>query len=247
MSDVRVGDQVLSIDPTDGRAVFSEVIAFLDRNSQQPGYFYTLTTSIGIEISLTAKHILYVIDSSDITMASDSADYVTDNNDTTVVIDSSNTDDRFKHENLDFSRFQTLFAEDVRVGHIILVAKSSHPQMHYASSYQSTFAFLWPARITHVRGSVRFGVYAPLTMTGTIVVDGVATSCYAFINNVPLAHSAFAPMRGWHELTGHFPWLSSLSFSDSTNSTMQKGVHLYAQILYNFASLFLSSSTLYVP
>ena len=106
-----------------------------------------------------------------------------------------------------------------------------------------------PARVTHVLAGVREGVYAPLTATGTIVVDGALASCYAVINNPTLAHAVFAPMRGWHELSARLPsWLSPLSsLNTQVDSLPQKGVHLYAKLLYELGSLLLSRNVLYVP
>jgi len=39
------------------------------------------------------------------------------------------------------------------------------------------------------------GIYAPLTMEGTIVVDGVGASCYAATHSHKVAHAAMKPMR----------------------------------------------------
>jgi len=39
------------------------------------------------------------------------------------------------------------------------------------------------------------GIYAPLTVAGTIVVDGVAASCYASTRSHTAAHAAMKPMR----------------------------------------------------
>jgi hypothetical protein len=39
------------------------------------------------------------------------------------------------------------------------------------------------------------GIYAPLTVAGTVVVDGVAASCYACTRSHKTAHAAMKPMR----------------------------------------------------
>lgn len=48
------------------------------------------------------------------------------------------------------------------------------------------------------------GLYAPVTMTGTIVVDSVVASCYGNHPNHALSHMIFAPIRWAYSIT---PWL----------------------------------------
>lgn len=54
----------------------------------------------------------------------------------------------------------------------------------------------------HVQRS--FGVYAPLTSSGNIVVNNVVASCYALVNDHQLAHTAFAPLRLFY---GSMSWM----------------------------------------
>ena len=245
MSDVTLGERVLGMDE-EGRLVYTEVIAFLDRDGEQRGYFYTLTTDRGHSVTLTAKHLIYV----------------TDNNVTSADHD---VWARGEEKSLDaggfaVDRLHTLFAEEVQVGHVIMVVEDDGRPISGTTSTSSstssvgggardTFARMRPARVTHVLAGVREGVYAPLTATGTIVVDGALASCYAVINNPTLAHAVFAPMRGWHELSARLPsWLSPLSsLNTQVDSLPQKGVHLYAKLLYELGSLLLSRNVLYVP
>lgn len=58
------------------------------------------------------------------------------------------------------------------------------------------------SRISRVSVTVKTGLFAPLTQHGTIVVDGVAASCYAVVDQHQLAHWAFAPLRLMYSLTG---------------------------------------------
>ena len=63
------------------------------------------------------------------------------------------------------------------------------------------------------------GVYAPLTRTGTIVVDGALASCYASFNNHTAANIAFAPLR-------------FLTRRKQLQQLPQEGIHKYASLLY---------------
>lgn len=50
-------------------------------------------------------------------------------------------------------------------------------------------------RVVRVGRTEKFGLYAPLTVDGTVVVDDVVASCYAVLDNQWLAHLAFLPAR----------------------------------------------------
>ena len=69
--------------------------------------------------------------------------------------------------------------------------------------------------VRHVRSH---GLYAPLTRSGTIVVDGVLASCYANFPNQCVAHVALAPLR----LQCRF-----------VKANIPKGVHPYARFLHS--------------
>lgn len=104
-----------------------------------------------------------------------------------------------------FSDLKTVFASDVHVGQCTLVREGRKTRL---------------SRVTQVDLVKRRGIYAPLTEHGTLVVDGVATSCYAAVNRHSLAHRAFAPLRLVHRWTG------------STGGRHGNGVHWYARVLH---------------
>uniref|UniRef100_A0A667XEU7 Hedgehog protein n=1 Tax=Myripristis murdjan TaxID=586833 RepID=A0A667XEU7_9TELE len=62
MRDLRPGDRVLasSGSGSDGELVYSEVLAFLDRDPVTRKLFYTIGTEAGASLSLTAAHLLFV-------------------------------------------------------------------------------------------------------------------------------------------------------------------------------------------
>jgi len=58
-----------------------------------------------------------------------------------------------------------------------------------------TASNVWGNPVTKMEVVEAEGVYAPLTVSGTIVVDGVAASCYADTRSHRGAHAAMKPMR----------------------------------------------------
>jgi len=88
-----------------------------------------------------------------------------------------------------------------------------------------TDAALQPARISAVSVTVEDGAYAPDTMTGNVVVNGVLASTYATVNHQQLAYWAMVPLRVAYFClpTG---WVSS---------SQDNGVHWYASMLSEMA------------
>ncbi|XP_071391675.1 indian hedgehog B protein-like [Centroberyx affinis] len=62
--DLRPGERVLASSGSDGSGelVFSEVLAFLDRDPATRKLFYTVRTEAGARLSLTAAHLLFVLE-----------------------------------------------------------------------------------------------------------------------------------------------------------------------------------------
>ena len=73
--------------------------------------------------------------------------------------------------------------------------------------------------------SARRSSYAPITRRGTIVVEGLAASCYALIGSHDLAHVVMTSLRVIYDVTNIFT-SSSIIDDDSI-----KEVHWYAEIL----------------
>lgn len=77
--------------------------------------------------------------------------------------------------------------------------------------------FIYNNRITsgeimNIRLSAEQGYYAPLTRSGTIVIDGVVASNYASVNNHVLAHRVMGLYRWWIKMVGvtpneDIPWM----------------------------------------
>lgn len=85
--------------------------------------------------------------------------------------------------------------------------------------------------------SLQTGVYAPLTKSGTVIVNGVLASCYAVVENHDHAHIALSPMRFYYLVK---QWLSL----GTTSCT--EGISWYSKVLFYIASKILSETLIYV-
>lgn len=201
VSDLRPGDRVLSM-RSDGTIEYSEVMTFMDRDETGYGLFYTFFTESGKQLTLTAKHLVYVLN---------------------------------QNSTVNLKQVEVVFADTVREGqYLLLVDKVS----------------IMATAINRITVGSKRGMYAPLTKHGTIIVDDVIVSCYAYIDNVFIAHAVFAPMRVYHDISQYFPvfnWPKQDSIVVNRNSTNPTtGMHWYAKILYSIGTKILSRDTLYV-
>jgi hypothetical protein len=111
--------------------------------------------------------------------------------------------------------FREAFAANVDIGDVLLTTGPG--------------SVMRPSRVVKTRVVMKRGVYAPMTATGTIIVDDALASCYAVVKSHSLAHAAMAPLR----------WMSHWS------SAEVDGVHWYASVLYSVGDLVLPSSYKY--
>jgi len=74
-----------------------------------------------------------------------------------------------------------VFAGEVQIGDNLFVNNDGQSQ---------------PANITNISSVLRKGAFAPLTSSGTLLVDGVFASCYASTNwDLATVHKAFLPLQ----------------------------------------------------
>ncbi len=81
---------------------------------------------------------------------------------------------------------------------------------------------LFPGEILYIEQIKSQGFYAPLTRSGTIVIDKVVSSNYANARNHRLAHLAMQPYRWWRMFAGPKSFIGS-------------EINWYASILHIFA------------
>ncbi|CAF1497504.1 unnamed protein product [Rotaria sordida] len=63
-----------------------------------------------------------------------------------------------------------------------------------------------PGKIISIQSTKQEGYYAPLTPSGTIVINGVVASNYATVSNHALAHKVMSIYRWWIYLLGGSKW-----------------------------------------
>jgi len=119
---------------------------------------------------------------------------------------------RVSGKHIVFAHGSTVFAEELHVGDLLLTASGF-------------------SEIESIERAVSKGVFAPITHSGTLLVDGALASCYAHCPSHSVAHAVMAPWRWWSML-----W-SSLS-DVKTSSQPEGGVHSYPSILHTLVSPF---------
>ena len=91
--------------------------------------------------------------------------------------------------------------------HLLLTVSSGYVQAKDIRVGMNVYALhdnavLINETVSHVTDVIGQGYVAPLTNEGTLIVDGIAASCYGTTNNHYFAHGVLAPMRWWYGLFG---------------------------------------------
>lgn len=186
LDELKVGEKILSIDSS-GNTVYSEVLMFLDRNTNQTREFVKIKTDGGAIITVTPAHLLMVwLPTKQIT--------------------------------------NYFFADKIVEGHYLLV---------------NINGTLVPQRIIHITAVLSRGIFAPLTSEGTVIVDSIAASCYALVDNQSLIHWSFMPYRFINKIVN---WLSQ---NYQPAIPRKNGIHWYAEFLYSIKDYVLPPSMQY--
>ncbi|XP_055622974.1 protein hedgehog [Toxorhynchites rutilus septentrionalis] len=120
-----------------------------------------------------------------------------------------------------------IFADRVQEGDYILVNINNN---------------LEPRKVLRISTKLSRGVYAPLTLEGTVVVDSIAASCYALIDSQKVAHLSFLPYRMAQKFMNLFKFSSQ---SHSLSLPRHEGIHWFAKTLYTMKDYILPSEWLY--
>ncbi|KAL3278248.1 hypothetical protein HHI36_013586 [Cryptolaemus montrouzieri] len=193
MSQLKIGEKILSRDPTTLQLSFSEVLLFLDYNPEEKRQFVKISLKSGRTLTATPTHL---------------------------VLSGS------------LKKSRTVYADDLRPGDKVLVSDSNNE--------------LREDVIVKIDQVFLKGVYAPLTLAGTIVVNDVLASCYAVVDSQAIAHWAYSPLRLIFNMkkSVHSLWMKvsrPISGWQSESRSLSKpsvGVHWYGKMLYSLADIF---------
>lgn len=106
-------------------------------------------------------------------------------------------------------------------------------------------------RVVEVRRVQRRGLYAPLTVDGTVVVDDIVASCYAVLDSQRLAHWAFLPARMAAAARASFnavvwrlahPLTPGAPENLVDNGDPPEGIHWYPRMLYAISGYIIPAS-----
>ena len=100
----------------------------------------------------------------------------------------------YVHQSIDGISAVFKFASEIQVGNYIWVLDSSSRSYYCLITHTLCLDSLVPVQAIQIKIVQLEGYYAPLTETGTIIVDGVAASVYAGPWSVEAAAFVWRPM-----------------------------------------------------
>lgn len=104
-------------------------------------------------------------------------------------------------------------------------------------------------RVRNVTLTLDRGVVAPLTRTGTLVVDGVLASCYAVIESQGFAHAAFGPLRLYVSAKEALTVIYEMAFppvkKKASDPKLLQGIPWYPKFLYRISTYLVPENLLY--
>ena len=98
----------------------------------------------------------------------------------------------------------------------------------YLISYSSTNQKMNKSRVVSVRQVTRVGAYAPLSHTGTLVVNDVYVSCYAMFPSHVISHYVFSVWRWLYRIFS--PLAVTLTTTTTTTNIAGEGYHWYPNL-----------------
>ncbi|CAH8564959.1 unnamed protein product [Schistosoma bovis] len=173
--------------------------------------------------------------------------------DNTTMVNSNNND------NTKMMNKKAVFASTVKKGQIIFVYNHHHHYPHHSPHHSNE---LIQAEIisvelrnsllinhTQYENRYKIGLYAPITDTGTMIVDNVLVSCFAYISNHQLASFIISPWKLIYNLLFYMNRFIKLfqynEYNDEIDSISSNGIPWFIQWIYKFMYQILPDSHFY--
>ncbi|RTG81398.1 uncharacterized protein DC041_0010416 [Schistosoma bovis] len=174
--------------------------------------------------------------------------------DNTTMVNSNNND------NTKMMNKKAVFASTVKKGQIIFVYNHHHhhyPHHPYHHSDELIQAEIISVELrnsllinhTQYENRYKIGLYAPITDTGTMIVDNVLVSCFAYISNHQLASFIISPWKLIYNLLFYMNRFIKLfqynEYNDEIDSINSNGIPWFIQWIYKFMYQILPDSQFY--
>lgn len=101
--------------------------------------------------------------------------------------------------------------------------------------YDEYKMFSFKETINSIRVDVVKGYSAPVTMSGTILVDDVLLSCYALIESHQTAHLVMAPIRWLHLFNNYYELMPEYLVNMIKVEKQASGIHWYPKLLHTLS------------
>ena len=205
MADLKVGDMILTVDPSvdpvagggaasaPRRYRATRVYAFLHREADATYESVAITTESGTRLRLSPEHLVHVC-----TAAEPAATMVmtaTSTTTATTMMMAATTTTTTTNTNTNTTTVcratKAIRARDVTTTHTVVVAAASAAATTHADAADADRA----ERVQTIERVQAEGAYAPLTMEGTQLVDGILASNYAEVDSEAVAHATLFPLR----------------------------------------------------
>ncbi|XP_038611829.1 sonic hedgehog protein isoform X1 [Tachyglossus aculeatus] len=243
VKDLSPGDRVLAADEQ-GRLLYSDFLAFLDRDDGATKVFYVIETREPRErLLLTAAHLLFVAAHNE----SRDGDGDGDREQVREQVREHVREPppgaqaplaprrqgappggrRLPEPPPGGAARRALFASRVRPGQWVYVVAGRGGERRLLAAAVHSVSLREEAS----------GAYAPLTAQGTILINRVLASCYAVIEEHSWAHRAFAPFRLARALLA--------DLMPSAPESPANGIHWYPRLLYRIGTWLLGGEALH--
>ncbi|CAF4883392.1 unnamed protein product [Rotaria sp. Silwood1] len=131
--------------------------------------------------------------------------------------------------------------------HLIPIISSSNKMNYIAARHVQLGDQLYVLMNGHIEFSpvrnitieIKKGYFAPLTLTGTILINDVLASCYASAKNHQWAQTFMAPFRWYYKLARF------ISVNQPFNNNRTDGIHWVVKIIYQLIT-YIQPSTLHI-